>query len=81
MNKLLILILSLSMTITAFGQQENSFTNKTEAKNQMVNGMKEGKWIEYDDSDYKLTTDENAAYYRLSIYHEGKLSLCRQRVL
>ena len=48
--KLLIGIVLLAFTLTAFGQQEwadSSFTNKAEAKNLMVNGLKDGKWIEY----------------------------------
>ncbi len=37
------------------------FTNKAEAKNLMVNGLKEGKWCEY----------LGYPHYRLTIYKEG----------
>jgi hypothetical protein len=49
MKAFLILILSLSFTLTAIGQDypDSGFTNKAEAKNLTVNGLKEGKWVEY----------------------------------
>jgi antitoxin component YwqK of YwqJK toxin-antitoxin module len=45
----LIIILFVSITLAAFGQDypDSGFTNKAEAKNLMVNGLKEGKWIDY----------------------------------
>jgi antitoxin component YwqK of YwqJK toxin-antitoxin module len=57
----------------------SGFTNKAEAKNQLVNGLKEGKWFEYLDTtsvvEYDtVVSDTNAPYYRLGIYHAGKLS-------
>jgi antitoxin component YwqK of YwqJK toxin-antitoxin module len=58
----------------AFAQQDKGFTNKAEAKNQMVNGKKEGKWIEYETlyGLYTSSTDTNALYYCLTIYKAGK---------
>jgi antitoxin component YwqK of YwqJK toxin-antitoxin module len=71
MRTICILILSLSFTIAAFGQDypDSGFTNKAEAKNQMVNGKKEGKWIEYfDDTEYPMGTKG----YILTIYKNGE---------
>ena len=53
MKPLLIVILSLSFAGTAFGQltpmeyPDSGFTNKAEAKNEMKDSLKEGKWVEY----------------------------------
>ncbi|HTB07201.1 MAG TPA: hypothetical protein VK806_09635 [Bacteroidia bacterium] len=74
MKPLLILILSLSFSIAAVGQDDSADTfNKAEAMNQTVNGKKEGKWIE------NFTVDEVKAvdtalhqpYYRLILYKAG----------
>ena len=77
MKPYLILILSLFFTITAFGQQaipDSGFTNKAEAKNLMVNGLKEGKWCEYMNSQGIIIKDtQNAIYYCLVIYRSGIL--------
>ena len=81
MKPLLILILSLLFALSAMGQQPESsdsgFTNKTEAKNQFVNKLKEGKWIEYVDiggfiADTSFFKDSSSLNYMLTIYHEGK---------
>lgn len=54
----------------SFGQ--NGFTNKEEAKNETINGLKQGKWIEYYDK-YRLPiTKENFKFYRLTIYKNDK---------
>jgi antitoxin component YwqK of YwqJK toxin-antitoxin module len=47
---------------------DSGFTNKTEAKNLTVKGLKEGKWIEYRDSSYVTTKDTSAPYYLLTVY-------------
>ncbi|MGP8216566.1 MAG: hypothetical protein ACLQQ4_13445 [Bacteroidia bacterium] len=90
-NFYLIIFVSLLFTLTAMGQQgslsDSGFTNKAEAKNLIVNGLKEGKWIEYytfetktlNSNPYKLgvhilTTDTNAPYYDLGVYKAGKLN-------
>jgi antitoxin component YwqK of YwqJK toxin-antitoxin module len=51
---------------------DSGFTNKAEAKNLMVNGAKEGKWVEYIDTNYKVVSDSNAPYYSLTMYKAGK---------
>ena len=80
MKPLLILILSLSFSFAAFGQEypDSGFTNKAEAKNFMVNGKKEGKWVKYIYTDDQidgidsLTSDTNIAnYYYLTCYRDG----------
>jgi antitoxin component YwqK of YwqJK toxin-antitoxin module len=74
--KPLILILSIFFTLTAFGQQpeypDSGFTHKAEAKNLMVNGLKEGKWIEYLDNNKHIIKTGEAHYYRLIVYKAGK---------
>jgi antitoxin component YwqK of YwqJK toxin-antitoxin module len=78
MKTFLILITSLSFTITALGQQEwadSSFTNKKEAKNKTIKGLKEGKWIEYFTvtNGVAVQTDEkHASAYTLTIYKANK---------
>ena|GEM_PF-3077015 len=72
-SKFIISILSLFFTLTAFGQADSlGFTNRAEAKNLMVNGQKQGKWVEYIDADNLVTNDpQKAQAYRLIIYKEG----------
>jgi len=79
MKPLLIILIFLSITLTAIGQQvpiDSGFTNKAEAKNLMVRAKKEGKWCEYFTQyiDYvSVTTDTtNATSYELTIYKKGK---------
>src|ERR1700722_3092696 len=76
MKPLLIIVLSV-FTFTAFGQNDSlGFTNKAEAKNLMVNGLKEGKWLEYInrcDTGIFIVPEINAKYYRLTIYKASKL--------
>jgi antitoxin component YwqK of YwqJK toxin-antitoxin module len=62
----------LTMSI-GFSQTTNSgFTNRNEAKNQTINGLKEGKWVEYKYDEGGPTTDTNASVYTLTIYKAGK---------
>ncbi len=49
---------------------DSGFTNKAEAKNKMVNGKKEGKWVE----EFKNTGDTTKPIYRLAVYKSGKLN-------
>jgi antitoxin component YwqK of YwqJK toxin-antitoxin module len=91
MRALLILILSFCFTLNVLGQtlpDSLGFTDKAEAKNLMVNGLKEGKWFEHldgglkvitDTSFYKTIIDSNGrsnpyrtCFYSLSIYKAGK---------
>jgi antitoxin component YwqK of YwqJK toxin-antitoxin module len=50
----------------------NGFTNKEDAKNRTINGLKQGKWIEYRNSKYKPTTIDSAQYYILTFYKDDK---------
>ena len=52
-----ILLIAISCFILFACQQEQGFTNKAEAKNLMVNGLKEGKWMEYFNDIGKVATD------------------------
>ena len=72
--KPLLIILSLFFSLTAFGQSDSGYTNKAEAKNLIVNGKKEGKWIKYF-SEYNeaLTDSTSATFYSLVIYKGGEL--------
>jgi len=76
MKPLLLILTLLYTALTAFGQQpeypDSGFTNKAEAKNLIVNGKKEGKWIEYMEEGYRDTQDTAAFYYTCTIYKEGK---------
>jgi antitoxin component YwqK of YwqJK toxin-antitoxin module len=83
MKHILILILSLCVACSKIIEQ--GFTNKAEAKNLMVNGKREGKWIVYEAdmpdsvgdgvtylSTHVVPKDSNAEYYSLIIYKNGK---------
>jgi antitoxin component YwqK of YwqJK toxin-antitoxin module len=78
MKTLLIVILSLFSTLIAFGQDypDSGFTNKAEAKNLRVHGIKEGKWVYYFTSrSVKDEFDSNSVDYReyfLIVYKSGK---------
>ena len=70
MKRVLILI-----AVTLFAAQlhaQNGFTDKAEAKNLLVNGQRDGKWVIYFDSLWKETTRDNATYYRLTEFKDGK---------
>lgn len=51
-------------------QYDSGFTNKAEATNKTVKGVKEGKWVE----PFKNSGDATQPFYRLAIYKNGKLS-------
>ena len=57
-----------------FAQQDsNGFTNKAEATNLTVNGLKEGKWVEWYDKKNGIVTDTlTADFYNLTIYKADK---------
>ena len=73
MKPLLILILFFSIACNN-NIPEQGFTNKSEAKNEMVNGKREGKWIEYFSDDYGNTTSDSNNYfsYSLTVYRNGE---------
>jgi antitoxin component YwqK of YwqJK toxin-antitoxin module len=71
MKSICALILSLSFVITSCNKiSDQGFTNKAEAKNEIINGKKEGKWVEYFADDYGNTTSDSINYfsYSLTIY-------------
>lgn len=53
------------------GISQNGFTNKVEAKNLLIKGLKQGKWIEYINSKNKITTKDSATYYQLTVYKDN----------
>ncbi len=70
---ILILLLSFSFTLAALGQDLNGFANKSEAKNQVANGVKDGKWIEYYNMFKNVTNDTAISiFYSLTIYKAGE---------
>jgi len=46
--------------VAVFAQVDNGFTHKAEAKNLTVNGLKEGKWIEYESEEGIITYDSSS---------------------
>lgn len=72
-TKFCIIILPLLLTIASFGQNlpdSLGFTNKAEAKNLTVKGLKEGKWVEWKISGDMGTPPDTDLYY-LTIYKRG----------
>jgi antitoxin component YwqK of YwqJK toxin-antitoxin module len=71
-------IIALLIATVSFGQTDTlGFTSKAEANNLMVNGLKEGKWVEYFDTVKGLsrpTKNSKAVRYRLVIYEDGRLT-------
>jgi hypothetical protein len=71
MKSILILFTSFLFIGGVRAQQDSDFTDKAEAKNLLVNGLREGKWIEYINHDMtKVATSPIG--YRLVIYKAGK---------
>jgi antitoxin component YwqK of YwqJK toxin-antitoxin module len=72
MKHFLILILFLFVACN----NEQGFTNKAEAKNELVNGVKEGKWVEYlvPCPDGMMITNDTTMYFfcKLTFYKTGK---------
>jgi len=66
-------ISNLQLVIGQINNIDSGFTNKSEAKDLKVNGLKEGKWFEYLDSASITTTDTNAPYYCLRVYKSDKI--------
>jgi len=69
MKKILILSLTFSFASTAFAQADTSNAN------QMVNGLPEGKWIQY--FEYRKgvevgSEDHSSPFYRVTMYAAGK---------
>src|ERR1700722_3138175 len=72
--RLLLYCLLFTVHYSLSAQQSIGFTKKSEAKNEMVNGQKEGKWIEYlaAYADVVESDTNKAYYYQLSEYKQGK---------
>jgi len=70
-----IMILSLYFASITFGQQyypDSGFTNKAEAKNLTVNGVKHGKWLEFvTERDQPVAWEKETAFYVLIVYKDG----------
>ena len=72
-NKAFLPLICVIFLGSSSGFAQDDFTNKTEAKNQMTNGLKEGKWLEYLNEAGDFITDTNkATYYQLTVYKAGK---------
>jgi antitoxin component YwqK of YwqJK toxin-antitoxin module len=54
--------------------QENNFTIKSDARNGILDGKKEGKWMELLDINSQVTKDPGAPLYRLGIYVHDTLN-------
>ncbi len=70
-----ILLFVLTLSLNASSQQaltDSGFTNKAEAKNEMVNGLKEGKWLEHLNGSSEPTKDTSSSFYVLIVYKTGK---------
>jgi antitoxin component YwqK of YwqJK toxin-antitoxin module len=69
-----LIILILSICIACNNVTEQGFVNKAEAKNEVVNGVKEGKWVEYFVNEYGDTTLDSNHYfsYSLTVYKNGE---------
>ena len=74
MKNFLVIISSLLLAINAISQGlfDSSFTNKAEAKNLIVNGLKEGRWVEFKSYVGENTSDTNAPFYYLIPYSHGE---------
>jgi antitoxin component YwqK of YwqJK toxin-antitoxin module len=70
-KKVIVFIIAFSF-LGYYAKAQNGFTNRAEAKNQVVNGLKDGKWVEYLDVGSVVSKDTNAPYYQLTIYKDGK---------
>jgi hypothetical protein len=75
MKKLFTLLFLVFISLKAFTQNpaDSGFTNKAEATNSTINGLKQGKWLEYPGkTDDDVSSDSNAPYYILNYYKDGK---------
>lgn len=58
--------------ISIVSTAQNGFFDPNSAANKYLNGFKDGKWVEYVDTNWVPTTKENAEYYRCVVYKAGK---------
>src|ERR1700677_4798453 len=73
MKSILILILSLSFSLTVTGQTlpDVVINSRNDYKNEIVNGVKEGKWLEYANSNDSIIASKGL-YNRVTVYKAGK---------
>jgi len=75
MKTILGTLLFILFTNLGFAQEvlpDSTFSDRKEAKNLMVNGVKQGKWIEYyDNANHPLTSAKDAIYILLIVYKDG----------
>ncbi|HSY77533.1 MAG TPA: hypothetical protein VK890_11785, partial [Bacteroidia bacterium] len=74
-----ILIIPICILFNACENDQNGFTNKAEAKNELINGLKEGKWVEYNIVDTQGVKNGvhhfgDTLSYDLEIYQVGQLN-------
>jgi antitoxin component YwqK of YwqJK toxin-antitoxin module len=75
MKRLLLYLFLTTYSLSLSAQADSAgFTDKTEAKNQMADSVKDGNWCEYLTAEFIVTQDTNAPYYSLVIYRAGKPS-------
>jgi antitoxin component YwqK of YwqJK toxin-antitoxin module len=74
MKRLLVICSLITIHYSLLAQQDSGFTNKAEAKNQMVDGKKEGKWVEYWEfgEEPYITKDTTAPMYSLIFYKANR---------
>lgn len=79
MKDFLFTLLYFGFSLGIHGQNnllDTCFSNKAEAKNLFVNGLKEGKWVEYfkiGDNGFEIATCmKKASISRFTIYNTGK---------
>lgn len=71
--KVFIALIILLLFLVACRNSPNTISiNKGEAKNRIIDGLKEGKWIEYTDEKGSATSDTNAPFYTIYTYKSGK---------
>lgn len=71
-KQILFFVIAFNCFVFSVNAQREGFTNKAEARNVTIKGVKQGKWVEYLDVGSIITTDTSAPYYRLVIYMDGK---------
>src|ERR1700722_20404630 len=74
MKPTLLILLSLCFTLGSFAQEsylDSNFKDTTGAKNLKINGLREGKWAEFDNI-YNPAFVDTAIYCHITTYKNGK---------
>jgi len=66
------IILAIAAVVGVYNRTTENFINKAEAKNEMKDSLKVGKWVEYMDSSFDVIPDTNAPFYKLTFYKKGQ---------